>query len=75
VAYDDRSRVIPPEHHKEVVRNLGRPPLLVDGEVRGWWKIERSTVKIETFEPLSKRDAAAVRDEADRLLEFAAQGS
>jgi hypothetical protein len=75
VAYDDRSRVIPPEHHKRVVRNLGRRPLLIDGEVRGWWKIERGTVVIDPFEPLSRRDAAAVRDEADRLLEFATQGA
>src|SRR3954452_3145490 len=70
VAYDDRSRVIPPDRHKEVVRTLGRPPLLVDGEVRGWWKIERGEVMIETFEPLSKRDAAAVRREADALTDF-----
>jgi Winged helix DNA-binding domain len=75
VAYDDRSRVIPPEHHKQVVRNLGRRPLLVDGEVRGWWKLEQGKVAIEPFEPLSKRDAAAVRAEADRLLEFASQGA
>jgi hypothetical protein len=75
VAYDDRSRVIPPEHHKQIVRNLGRPPLLVDGEVRGWWKVERGAVKVETFEPLPKRDAEAVRAEADRLLDFTARGS
>jgi hypothetical protein len=75
VAYDDRSRLIPPEHHKRVVRNLGRAPLLIDGEVRGWWKIERASMEIEPLEPLSKRDAKAVRDEGDRLLEFATQGS
>jgi hypothetical protein len=75
VAYDDRSRVIPPEHHKEIVRNLGRAPLLVDGEVRGWWKIERGEVMIETFEPLPERDAAAVRREAVALAAFVARGS
>jgi hypothetical protein len=32
-------------------------------------------VVIDPFEPLSRRDAAAVRDEADRLLEFATQGA
>jgi hypothetical protein len=74
VAYDDRSRVIPPEHHKQVVRNLGRRPLLIDGEVRGWWKIERGEVAVVPFEPLSKSDAAAVRVEAGKLLEFAERG-
>jgi hypothetical protein len=75
VAYDDRSRVIPPEHHKRVVRNLGKRPLLIDGEVRGWWKIERDEVAVEPFEPLAARDAAAVRTEAGKLLEFAQRGS
>src|SRR3954447_18921132 len=75
VAYDDRSRVIPPEHHREVVRNLGRPPLLVDGEVRGWWKIEDGALNVETYAPLPKRQAQAVRGEADKLLEFTARGS
>jgi hypothetical protein len=72
VAYDDRSRVIPPEHHKRVVRNLGRRPLLINGEVRAWWKIEGGNVIVEPFEPLSGSDAAAVSAEADALLEFSA---
>jgi hypothetical protein len=72
VAYDDRSRVIPPEHHKRVVRNLGRRPLLINGEVRAWWKIKGGNVMVEPFEPLSKSDAAAVSAEADALLAFSA---
>jgi hypothetical protein len=75
VAYDNRTRVIPPEHHKRVVRNLGKRPLLIDGEVRGWWRIERGEVLVEPFEPLSRSDAAAVRAEAGRLLEFTQSGS
>ncbi len=76
VAYADRSRVIPAEHHETVIAALGRPMLLVDGMVRGFWKTTRArgtaTLAIETLRPLSKRDAAAVRAEGRRLLAFVA---
>jgi hypothetical protein len=79
VAYADRTRVIPEAHRDRVVRSLGRPPLLVDGEVRGWWKVVRSrgaaTLEVETFERLARADANAVEREGVDLLEFAAPGS
>ena len=78
VAYADRSRVIPPDHHKTVIAALGRPMLLVDGVVRGFWRVRRAkgtaTLELETLWPLSKRDAAAVRAEGRRLLAFVAAG-
>jgi hypothetical protein len=76
VAYADRGRVIPERHRERVVRNLGRPPLLIDGEVRGWWKLARSrgvaTLEVEPFEPLPRPELDPVEQEGLELLAFAA---
>jgi hypothetical protein len=50
------------------------PAFLIDGFVRGTWKLTRSrttaTVTLSPFGKLSKKDAAVVREEAGRLLAF-----
>jgi hypothetical protein len=71
VAYKERDRIIPAEHRTRVVRErLGAPMLLVDGFVRGTWRVERGELRVEPFEPLPKADAAAVDAEGEKLLAF-----
>ena len=44
----------------------------MDGFVRGAWRFRNRELELELFEPLSKKDAAAVKREGDRLVEFTA---
>jgi len=57
-----------------------RPTVLVDGMVRGSWRTGtgrgRSTLTVTVFErPLTVGESSAVRAEAERLLEFVADGA
>jgi Winged helix DNA-binding domain len=76
VAYANRDRIIPAEHHQWVVTHLGAPMLLVDGFVRGTWKIVRAdaqaTLQINLLDRLGAADRQAVSAEGARLLSFAA---
>ena len=58
-----------------IQRVFTRGSFLVDGFVRGAWKMERkgrtATLLIEQFETLSRADRAALGEEAARLADFA----
>ncbi len=75
LGHADRTRVVADEHRLKALTNS----LLVDGFVRGTWKIIRrrdaATLLVEPFSPLSGRDASAVTLEGERLLAFAAAGA
>ncbi|MGZ8632775.1 MAG: winged helix DNA-binding domain-containing protein [Solirubrobacteraceae bacterium] len=76
VAHADRARIIEEQYNAGVIASLGRPTVLIDGWVRGYWKIVRegpaAALVVEPFGALSKRNAAALRAEGRRLLAFAA---
>jgi hypothetical protein len=77
VAYDDKTRIIPPEHYKWVMRHLGTPMVLVDGFVRGMWQVVQSdpgttTLRVEPFDAWSAQEHATVTAEGRRLLQFVA---
>lgn len=70
VAHADRTRIIPPEHRDTVVRDLGRPWLLVDGFIAGSWRLGEGLI-VEPLRPFTTAEAAAVMAEGERLLAFA----
>lgn len=84
VAYTDRTRVLSDDYRKRVcVGAMVAATVLVDGTVRGTWKLrwdkargrESATLTVDLFERLSRADHDEVAREAERLLAFAAAGS
>ncbi|HLL45439.1 MAG TPA: winged helix DNA-binding domain-containing protein [Longimicrobiaceae bacterium] len=78
LSHADRTRVISEEHRRRIFTPNGIFPgtILVDGFVAGTWKIERhrgvATLRVEPFAPLAAEDQAALAEEGERLLAFAA---
>jgi hypothetical protein len=73
LSHDDRSRIV---DRKFVDQVLMHGFLLVDGFIRGVWKIDRkrdaATLVIGLWEALAAQDRTEVEEEGNRLLEFAA---
>ncbi len=66
LAHADRSRVIPEELRKVVVRNNGDvlPSLLVDGRVAGVWRVIEDGVEARALGPIDESDWTALEAEA-----------
>jgi len=76
LSHSKRTRVIADEHRSRVYLPGLRvaATILVDGFVRGVWKIEKAksaaTLVIEPFETLAKPDRTALAEEGQRLIRF-----
>ncbi len=81
LAHDKRTRVLADAYRSKVYLPGLRvaATFLVDGFVRGVWRIEKTksaaTLVIEPFKPLTKQNRAALGDEAERLIRFVQDGA
>jgi hypothetical protein len=79
LSHAERGRVVPEEHRKKIFLSAARvrATFLIDGFVRGTWKIEKqrktATLLIEPFEPLSGEDRDTLSNEGERLVRFVAE--
>jgi hypothetical protein len=74
LAFADRTRVLPEEYRKAVIRMNGdvAQTFLVDGFVAGTWRVESGRVVPEPFSPLARSVRRELEDEAERLEAFLA---
>ena len=72
LAFADRTRVLPEEHRKKVIRANGdvAQTFLVDGFVAGIWRVENGRVVLEPFTRPSASVRRELEDEAARLEAF-----
>ncbi|HEX8079978.1 MAG TPA: winged helix DNA-binding domain-containing protein [Jatrophihabitans sp.] len=74
LAYADRSRVIPPDYRRLVIRQNGDvlPTLLVDGYVAGVWRPVDGGIEATAFHRLGDQAWQGLADEARQLTAFLA---
>jgi hypothetical protein len=74
LAFQDRTRVLPEEYRKTVIRMNGdvAQTFLVDGFVAGMWRVENGRVATEPLAKLSPQARSDVDEEARRLEAFLA---
>ncbi|MWV42098.1 winged helix DNA-binding domain-containing protein [Paenibacillus sp. HJL G12] len=78
LSHADRSRIMSESDRKRVftVNGIIRSVILVDGFVRGIWRIdktkEKATLTIEPFISLTAKEMDSLREEGYKLLQFAA---
>ena len=74
LAFADRTRVLPEQYRKTVIRQNGdvAQTFLVDGFVAGMWRVDNGRVVTEPLAALSRSARRELRDEAARLEAFLA---
>jgi hypothetical protein len=72
LAFADRTRILPEQYRKTVIRSNGdvAQTFLVDGLVAGIWRAEKRSVVLEPFAALSRSVQRELKDEAGRLEAF-----
>jgi hypothetical protein len=81
LSHSNRTRVVADEYRSKVYLPGLRvaATILVDGFVRGVWKVEKTktaaALVIEPFEKLAKKDHAALAEEGERLVRFVEAGA
>jgi hypothetical protein len=75
LAWADRTRVLPEQYRKTVIKANGdvAQTFLVDGFVAGIWRVHDGRVVVEPFEPLSAATRRDIEDEVGRLQAFLAE--
>jgi hypothetical protein len=75
LAWADRTRVLPEQYRKTVIKMNGdvAQTFLVDGFVAGIWRVDDGRVVLEPFDPLSAAARREIEDEAGRLEAFLAE--
>jgi hypothetical protein len=68
LAHKERSRIA--ADRARLVRALDKPMLLVDGFLRGTWKLDQDRLVIDAWEPLTLEEQAAVDEEGERVRAF-----
>ena len=74
LAFADRTRVLPEEYRKTVIRMNGdvAQTFLVDGFVAGTWRVENGRIVLAPFATLARSVQRELDDEAGRLEAFLA---
>jgi winged helix DNA-binding protein len=74
LAFADRTRVLPEQYRKTVIRMNGdvAQTFLVDGFVAGSWRVDNGRVVLEPFAPLSRSAQRELKEESGRLEAFLA---
>jgi hypothetical protein len=81
LGHAERARVVPPAYRSQIYLSAlrVRATFLIDGAVKGAWKVERSkksaTLVIEPFAALTKKEKAALSEEGEALLAFLEEGA
>ena len=72
LAFADRTRVLPEQYRKTVIKTNGdvAQTFLVDGIVAGTWRVDAGRVVAEPFEALPASVRRELADEAERLETF-----